>query len=151
VIVGRHGDVLSVRKDATAAASDAALDKSLASAAPERDWHWRESPQLELTVPFAGTLVLEPDRHGPLDLDALPDVLSVRGRRGGEALRPAVGARTRKLKALLQEAKVPAPQRETLPLIYANDKLIAVSDRWLDASVQATRATKHRARLRLNG
>jgi tRNA(Ile)-lysidine synthase len=116
--------------------------------AVEQTWNWRESPQLPLAEPIGGTLAVVPDRHGPLDLDALPDTLSVQGRRGGESLRPAPGARTRKLKTLLQEARVPLAQRDVLPLLYANGKLIAVADRWLDASVHATRDTQHRARLR---
>jgi tRNA(Ile)-lysidine synthase len=115
---------------------------------PAQRWRWRDSPRLELGTPLAGTLAIVRDRHGPLDLDALPEILSVQPRRGGEALRPAPGARTRKLKALLQEARVPPAQRESLPLLYANGKLIAVADRWLDASVQASPRGKRRARLR---
>ncbi len=46
---------------------------------------------------------------------------------------------------------MPPSKRDTLPLIYANGKLVAVSDLWLDVSVQATRATKRRARLRFEG
>ena len=45
---------------------------------------------------------------------------------------------------------MPPAQREALPLLYANGKLIAVADRWLDASVHATRGTRHRARLRFS-
>jgi tRNA(Ile)-lysidine synthase len=150
-VVERHADVLSIRKDAAAEkAFVAALDASLAIAAPEQIWRWRESPRFELTAPFVGTLSLVRDRHGPFDLDLLPEVLSVQARRGGEALRPAPGARTRKLKTLLQEAKLPPAERERLPLICAGGKLIAVADRWLDASVQATARTRHRARLRFS-
>jgi tRNA(Ile)-lysidine synthetase-like protein len=103
---------------------------------------------VELELPLAGTLRIVRDRHGPLDLDKLPEKLAVQVRRGGETLRPAPGARTRRLKSLLQEAKVPPAQRESLPLICADGKLIAVADRWLDASVHATAQTRHRARLR---
>ena len=117
---------------------------------PSQTWHWRQSPQLQLLAPASGTLALVRDPHGPLDLDALPEILSVQPRRGGESLRPAPGARTRKLKALLQEAKVPPAQREALPLLYANGRLIAVADRWFDASVHATRRSRHRARLRFS-
>jgi tRNA(Ile)-lysidine synthase len=150
-IVERHADVLSIRKDAAAEEAFAAsLDASLAAAAPEQIWRWRESPRFELTAPFAGTLSIVRDPHGPLDLDRLPDSLSVQGRRGGETLRPALDARTRRLKSLLQEAKVPPAQRELLPLVCAGGKLIAVADRWLDASVQATAQTRKRARLRFS-
>ena len=152
LVAERHAGLLSIRKDVAAeAALVASLDASLTASMPEQHWRWREAPQFALTAPFVGTLRIERDRHGPLDLDALPEILSVRGRRGGESLRPAPGARTRKLKSLLQEAKVPPGQREVLPLLFANGKLIAVVDRWLDASVQATSRTRHRARLHLQG
>jgi tRNA(Ile)-lysidine synthase len=150
-VVERHADVISIRMDAAAGEGPSVASMEavpLAAAAGEQRWRWRDSPRLELATPLIGTLAIVRDRHGPLDLDALPEMLSVQPRRGGEALRPAPGARTRKLKALLQEAKVPPAQRESLPLLYANDKLIAVADRWLDASVQASARTKRRARLR---
>jgi len=156
VLVERHADILSIRTSArpvAAASSQTATRASAPAAALEADppaqtWHWRESPHLQLLAPAGGTLALVRDPHGPIDLDALPEVLSVQTRRGGESLRPAPGARTRKLKALLQEAKVPPAQRESLPLLYANGRLIAVADRWFDASVHATRRSRHRARLR---
>ena len=139
--VQRHADILSIR-GVTGAAEPA----------PESGpvpWDWREHSRLELAA-FGGVLSIEPHAHGPLDLDALPPRLSVWGRRGGESLRPRAGARTRKVKALLQEARISPPERERLPLIYSNDKLIAVSDRWLDASVHATRETTNRARFRFS-
>ena len=145
-IAERHADLLAIRRD-PAAEAEPATDRALRI--PSQEWRWRESPQLELLTPFAGTLSVVADRHGPLDLDALPETLRVQGRRGGESLRPGLRARTRKVKSLLQEAKVPPAQREALPLLYANEKLIAVADRWLDASVHATRQSRNRGRLRL--
>jgi tRNA(Ile)-lysidine synthase len=107
-------------------------------------WHWRTSP--EIALPDAGGhLSLRRDVRGRLDLDALPEALTIRTRRGGERLRPHRTGRTRTLKALLQEAKVPAHERGAIPLLFADDKLVAVANLWLDASVQATAATKKRA------
>lgn len=110
-------------------------------------WNWRAFSRLELSAP-KGTLSLEPDPHGPLDLGKLPKTLTIKTRRGGERLRPKSGARTKTLKSLLQEARIPLSERPNLPLIYAGEQLIAVGDRWLDASVQATRPAARRARLR---
>jgi len=145
-VVERHADLISI--------SHAPVIGEAANAvvmpAAEQSWRWRESPHLQLTAPFSGTLSIVPDRHGLLDTDALPEVLSVQGRRGGETLRPAPGARTRRLKSLLQETKVPPATRDLLPLICARGKLIAVADRWLDASVHATGRTRHRARLQFS-
>lgn len=112
-------------------------------------WNWRESPSVELPA-TGGSLAIERDGHGPIDLDALPALLTVRGRRGGESLRPQPGARTRRLKALLQEARVPVAERDCLPLVFAEAKLVAVSDRWVDASVLATAASPNRGRLRFS-
>jgi len=146
-LVERHADILSIRATAPLDPAAPPLAATSRGEAPQV-WHWRESRSLALATPGGGTLSIEPDPHGPLNLDALPNELTIQRRQGGESLRPRAGARTRKLKALLQEAKIPPSQRDALALVYANGTLIAVSDRWLDASVQATRDTEHRGRLR---
>jgi tRNA(Ile)-lysidine synthetase-like protein len=92
-------------------------------------------------------LHLASDAHGPIDLDCLPEELTVRWRVGGERLRPRAGGPRRTLKVLLQEARVPASQRAYLPLIYARAQLIAVADRWSDASIQAQSRAPRRARI----
>jgi tRNA(Ile)-lysidine synthase len=120
------------------------------AAAPARDgeiaWAWREAPVCALGA-GCGELSIRPATHGPLDTAALPEVLSVRWRRGGERLRLVRGGPRRALKSLLQEAHVPAAERARLPLLFAGTQLIAVADRWLDESVQARRASPGRARL----
>lgn len=141
VRIERHADVLSIGRVTRTSGAPASTRHG------HIEWNWHASPELELAS-FGGILSLQPDAHGPLDLDALPPVLDVRARRGGEALRPRVGARTRKLKALLQEARVPLEERERLPLIYAGDRLVAVAGRWYDASVQASAESRRRGRLR---
>jgi tRNA(Ile)-lysidine synthetase-like protein len=57
------------------------------------------------------------------------------------------GGPRRALKGLLQEARVPVAERARLPLIFAAETLIAVADLWLDESVQASAASRQRARL----
>lgn len=57
--------------------------------------------------------------------------LTVRLRQGGERIRPAGDRHTRELRDLFQRANVPPWQRGRFPLLYANDELIAVADRWL--------------------
>jgi tRNA(Ile)-lysidine synthase len=108
-------------------------------------WRWRQVGSVQL--PQGGTLTLRFDPRGPLDLDALAPVLTLRARRGGERLRPAAGAARRTLKGLLQEARVPLQERARLPLIFCGDTLVAVADLFLDASVQAGAATRRRGRL----
>ena len=74
----------------------------------------------------------------------------MRWRRGGERLRPRGGGPSRALKTLLQEAEVPPAERARLPLIFAGARLLAVADRWSDASihVRARARGARRARLR---
>ena len=143
---------------------------------PDFVWSWRDAPDFDLPHPL-GKLQLEPDPHGPIDLDALPHPLTIRWRRGGERLAPRRGGPRRALKSLLQESRVPASDRAQLPLLFATstattpspsaapghsavattsakavapdaEKLLAVADLLLDETVQATSATRRRARLR---
>ena len=114
-------------------------------------WSWRECSTCTLPRGL-GKLELEPDDHGPIDLDALPELLTIRWRGGGERLSPRRGGPRRSLKNLLQEAHVPVAERPRLPLLFSAPpglgQLIAVADLLLDESVQATPATRRRARLR---
>lgn len=67
-------------------------------------------------------------RHAPVTL---------RLRRGGEALRPHAHAATRTLRNLLQEQHVPPWRRERLPLLYCGDELVCVPGVAIAAGFQA--------------
>ena len=110
----------------------------------------RHADQLSIraATTTGGTLSVEPDPHGPVDLDALPAVLDIRQRVGGERLRPQKGGPMKTLKSLLQEARVPPDEREHLPLVFKGERLIVVADRWFDESIQATQETRRRGRIR---
>ena len=137
VVARRHADRLGIHAPRAALA-----DEELA-------WAWRSAAQLALPGDL-GTLTLEADARGPIDLALLPAELAVRWRRGGERLRPRGGGPSRALKTLLQEAEVPPAERARLPLIFAGARLLAVADRWSDASihVRARARGARRARLR---
>jgi tRNA(Ile)-lysidine synthase len=137
VVVLRHADLLSLAEGAPM------LDPG-ALAAPLA-WDWRQSPRC--TLPDGGALELSPQRHGPIDLDALPPRLGIAWRRGGERLRVRRGGPRRALKSLLQEAHVPLAERARLPLILADGALIAAADLWIDESVRAPPEARHRGRL----
>ena len=62
---------------------------------------------------------------------ACRDALQVHFRHGGEELRPAGDAHHRKLKKLLQDARVLPWWRDRVPLIYAAERLVAVGDLWI--------------------
>jgi tRNA(Ile)-lysidine synthetase-like protein len=152
-VLQRHADLLSMRarnptgtysKEQEMTAAEARHESRAGSA--EIPWPWRSTMMLELPAGH-GKLELKPDARGPLDLDAFPEILTVRWRIGGERLRPRRGGPRRTLKSLLQEAHVPVADRAHLPLIYSADTLIAAADLWLDASVQAGPSARHRARL----
>jgi tRNA(Ile)-lysidine synthase len=131
----RQGELLCLHTPREAAAAPAAVP-------------WRWSGRRTVRLAGSGTLALQHDARGPLDLDALPPRLLLRPRRGGERLRPVRGGPRRALKSLLQEAGVPPLERRSLPLVFAGEQLLAVADLWLDESVQAGPASRRRARLR---
>lgn len=143
-LVQRQADLLSI------CAAPGALDRASSATAPptppQVSWPWGRRRSCVLPA-YGGRLTLKPDERGPLDLGALPATLTVRARRGGERLRPVRGGPHRALKSLMQEARVPVAERGRRPLIYAGDTLIAVAGLWLDESVQASEATRRRARL----
>lgn len=83
-----------------------------------------------------GTLTLQMDTAGTvpgLDAARLGQCrLTVRARQGGERLRPAGRQGSRDLKRLLQELDIPPWLRPHLPLLFADDQLVAIADLVLD-------------------
>ncbi|MFI4886000.1 MAG: tRNA lysidine(34) synthetase TilS [Steroidobacterales bacterium] len=137
VVVMRQADLL------TLANGEPVLDSALPG--PRLDWQWQRSARCAL--PDGSALELTAERHGPIDLDALPPRLAIAWRRGGERLRTRRGGPRRSLKSLLQEAHVPLAERAHLPLILADGALIAAADLWIDESVRAPAEARHRGRL----
>ena len=120
---------------------DAAIDLAAKS------WDWNADRVCVLNR--AGhRLELVDDEAGPINLAALPALLEVRARSGGESLRPGPRARTQALKKLIQAAKMSVEARAHLPLLFSGDRLIAAGDRWIDASISANDKSPRRARLK---
>lgn len=96
-----------------------------------QDWAAAPGSSLELS-PQLGTLSwrLQP---GGLAVARLPAVVTVRRRKGGEALKPARLAKTQTVQHLCQTWGVLPWMRDALPLVFAGDALIAVGDLWMDA------------------
>ncbi|HWF99403.1 MAG TPA: tRNA lysidine(34) synthetase TilS [Steroidobacteraceae bacterium] len=136
-IVTREADLLSLAEHAPV------LDPEVSTL--HLGWDWRLSSYTAL--PDGSLLQLTPERHGPIDLDALPPRLVICWRRGGERLRVRHGGPRRTLKSLLREARVPLAERARLPLIFGDGALIAAADRWLDESVRAPPEARHRGRI----
>jgi tRNA(Ile)-lysidine synthase len=119
-----------------------------------KSWRWTADRTCVLNEQ-RHTLTLLDDPAGPIDLERLPDALVIRARRGGESLRPGPRSRTKSLKKLLQAARIPVDERARLPLLYTGEgpkgRLIAVGDRWIDASIAANVKSRRRARLKWRG
>ena len=94
--------------------------------APAADWHATWDGAV-LALPDGGALSLRP---ADARFDPPPQV---RLRRGGERIKPDGDAHTRELRDLFQQAQIPPWQRAACPLIYINDELVAVADRWRSA------------------
>jgi tRNA(Ile)-lysidine synthase len=73
------------------------------------------------------------DRTGGLARERLPPKLTVTGRIGGEALKPAHGAATRSVQHLCQDRGVLPWMRDALPYLFAGSELVAIGDLWLEA------------------
>ncbi len=80
-----------------------------------------------------GALTLAPGAPVGLSDDVVSSGLHLQYRQGGEEIRPAGQAHTRKLKKLLQEEGIVPWMRDRLPLLYAGQRLVAVADLWIAA------------------
>jgi len=67
--------------------------------------------------------------------------VTVRFRQGGEKIRLPYRNGLHTLKKLLQEAQIPAWQRDKIPLLYVDEQLVAVADLWLSADFQTMTET----------
>ena len=112
----------------------------------ELTWNPQRTPRLNLPA-GCGRLELVPAPHGLIDATTLPMQLSVRTRRGGERLRPRSGGPSRSLKSLLQSEGISLIERQTMPLLFAGEQLVAAGDLWVDARWQAGAQTTKRVRL----
>ena len=84
------------------------------------------SGEAEVTLP-GGVLAFEPARGAGLAAAKLRHAaVTLRSRAGGERIRLAANRPTRAVKKLLQEAHMPAWERQSLPLVWSDDQLVAV-------------------------
>ena len=81
-----------------------------------------------------GKLALSPDAPIGLADEVVGRGLTLRFRKGGEEIKVIGQQHTKKIKKLLQEEGIVPWMRDQLPLIYAEDELVAVGDLWLAAA-----------------
>jgi tRNA(Ile)-lysidine synthase len=95
--------------------------------------HWRVAPGSRVDLGANSGALRWAAQLGGLDARRLPETVTVRRRDGGETLKPGVKARTQSVQHLCQSQGVLPWLRDALPLVFADDALIAVADLWLDA------------------
>lgn len=96
--------------------------------------------QSTLAIPALGELRAEQMPGQGVALSALEGKsLQIHFRQGGEKLRPAGREGHHALKKLFQEAGIPPWLRDRIPLLYADDQLLAVAGYWVahEAATQA--------------
>ncbi len=87
---------------------------------------WRGEDELSLPE-WGGRLLMERARGNGLSLARLSAAaVTIRPRKGGERLRPHASGMSRTVKNLMQEAGMPAWERERVPLIYCGEELVCV-------------------------
>ena len=99
-------------------------------------WDWHESPGVELGEGLGRLRLVS--RPGALDAARLAYPLRIDVRYGAETLRIERGGHARALRHLLQSAGVVPWWRDSLPLLYSGDALIAVADMWRAAEYCVT-------------
>ncbi len=97
---------------------------------------WNLEERLELT---SGYLKAISGKGNGIKKDMLSsDTVEVRYRQGGEQIKPPGRKETHDLKKLFQEHGMPPWMRDRIPLIYYENKLIAVADLWLESKYAAS-------------
>ena len=99
------------------------------------EWRTAADARVELGLGL-GTLRWA-SQPGGLDARRLPDTLLVRRRSGGESMRIGARAKTQTVQHLCQAMGVLPWMRDALPMIYAQETLIAIGDIWQDARWRA--------------
>jgi tRNA(Ile)-lysidine synthase len=110
----------------------------------EAEWPSQGRPLTATPVSLGagmGALQLVPDAPRGLSAATVGRGLRVRMRSGGEQIKPAGQAHTKKLKKLLQDEGVVPWMRDRLPLVFAGDELVAVADLWVAAGATSEPGT----------
>ena len=99
---------------------------------------WHGEPELVLPD-FGGVLTMVPRRGGGIRTRHLrTEPVTIRAREGGERLQCHANRPRRTVKNLLQEAHIPAWERERIPFIYCGDVLVCVPGVGVDHRYRAS-------------
>jgi len=101
-------------------------------------YNFKWSGQEEIELPNKSKLHFVKTKKGGLSLSKLGvKTLDIKGRTGGEKLKPFSDQPSRSLKYLFQKADIPHWERDQVPLIFANEKLVAVPNLGVQFDYQA--------------
>ena len=115
------------------------LVESQAGPADDAILTWRGEDEIELPG-SSGVLTMAARVGAGMSVLRLgKEPVTIRRRRGGERLQPDAKRPRRTVKNLLQEAGIPAWQRERLPFIYCGDDLVCVPGVGVDCRFSAKR------------
>jgi tRNA(Ile)-lysidine synthase len=90
-------------------------------------YHFKWSGEEEIELPNKSKLHFVKTKKGGLSLSKLGvNTLDIKGRTGGEKLKTFPDQPSRSLKYLFQKAEIPYWERDQVPLVFANEKLVAV-------------------------
>jgi tRNA(Ile)-lysidine synthase len=96
----------------------------------KQDIVWK--PLSPVVIPALNIQLKSIDSIGEgLNKNLLNESLTIRFRKGGEIFHPVSRRHSQRLKKLLQEAKIPPWDRESIPLVYFKDELITVVGLWV--------------------
>jgi len=96
------------------------------------------SGQEEIELPNKSRLHFLKTKNGGLSLSKIGvKTLHIKSREGGEKLKPFSDQPSRSLKYLFQKADIPHWERDQIPLIFANEQLVAVPDLGVQLEYQA--------------
>lgn len=107
------------------------LKKTVQEVLQDRDW---PAGQMMIKISHNQALFCGASSEGILREQWKDAKVEVRFRQGGEKIRLPGRKGHHSLKNLFQDAGIPPWERDTMPLIYLNDTLAAVGDKWISAA-----------------
>ena len=121
------------------------FDPSAASEGLPRGYEWDGRVAIDMG-PLRGRLSLVPDHAGAVAIPVATDRIGINFRRGGERIKDVNQRHHKALKKLFQQHGIFPWMRSHVPLLYLQDRLLAVGDLWV-AAESAAKSSEPRYRI----
>jgi tRNA(Ile)-lysidine synthase len=108
------------------------FDPSAAGEGLPREYEWDGRVAIDMG-PLRGRLSLIADRAGAVTIPVSTDRIGINFRRGGERIKDVNQRHHKALKKLFQQHGILPWMRSHVPLLYLQDRLLAVGDLWIAA------------------